>query len=57
MQKSTKLLATTYDLYYDDTSRKPWSFILLDDGKALFRSYGYKTKAAAASVAVRKLNA
>lgn len=46
--------ATTYDLFYDDTKRKPYSFNLIDDdGKVLFQSKQYKTKAAAASAASR----
>jgi len=46
--------ATTYCIYYDDTRRRPWSFNLFDDdGKVLFESKNYKTKAAAASVAAR----
>ncbi len=49
-------MPTTYDIYFDDTRVKPWSFNLLDDdGKVVFESKQYKTKAVAASVAVRKL--
>ena len=50
------MIATTYDIYYDYTRVKPWSFSLLDDdGNVVFESKQYKTKAAAASVAVRRL--
>lgn len=56
MTADLKRVATTYDLYCDDTQRRPWVFILFDDdGNALFESKQYKTKAAAASVAARKL--
>ena len=49
-------MATTYDIYYDDTQRRPWTFNLLDDdGNVVFESKNYKTKAAAASVAARML--
>ncbi len=49
-------MATTYGLYFDGTQRKPWSFCLFDDdGNVLMESKQYKTKAAAASVAARKL--
>lgn len=49
-------MATTYNIYFDDTRAKPWSFDLLDDdGNVVFESKQYKTKAAAASVATRKL--
>jgi uncharacterized protein YegP (UPF0339 family) len=49
-------MPTVFELYFDDTRTKPWSFNLLDDdGNVLFESKNYKTKAAAASVASRKL--
>lgn len=49
-------MATTYNIYFDDTRVKPWGFNLLDDvGNVVFESKQYKTKAAAASAAVRKL--
>lgn len=48
--------ATTANLYYDDTQRRPWSFDLIDDdGTIVYESKSYRTKAAAASVAARKL--
>lgn len=53
MKADLKRVATTYDLYYDDTQRRPWVFILFDDdGNRLFESKQYKTKAAAASAAI-----
>ena len=51
-------MATTYGLYYEEgeENRKPWQFYLFDDdGNVIFESKHYKTKAAAASVAARKL--
>lgn len=49
-------MATTYDIYFDDTRIRPWSFNLLDDdGNVVFESKQYKTKAAATSVASRML--
>ena len=48
--------ATKYVIYFDDTCRFQWSYKLLDDDeKVLFVSKQYKTKAAASSVATRKL--
>lgn len=48
--------ATIYELYFDDTQRRPWSFCLFDDdGNVRMESKQYKTKAAAASVATREL--
>lgn len=50
------MMATRYELLYDDTKRKPWCFAFVDDdGNRLFLSKQYKTKAAAASAAARRL--
>jgi len=50
-------ISTAFNLYMDVTQRKPWTFQLFDeDGNTLFESKQYKSKAAAASVATRKLN-
>lgn len=52
-----EIMATRYSLFFDDASRRPWSFVLEDDdGDVLFRSKSYLTKAAAASVAARMLS-
>lgn len=49
--------ATKYELFYDDTKTKPWSFVLKNDNEEKScESKQYKTKAAAASVATRRLN-
>jgi uncharacterized protein YegP (UPF0339 family) len=50
-------MATRYELLFDDTRKAPWSFVLEDDdGTVVYRSRHYRSKAAAASVAARKLS-
>jgi hypothetical protein len=47
---------TKYVIYFDDTCGFQWSYKLFDDdGNELFESKQYKTNAAAASVASRKI--
>lgn len=49
--------AVAYQVFYNKTQRKPWSFCLYDeDGNEVFDSEQYQTKAAAESAASRKLD-
>jgi len=53
----SKLIATRYEVFFDDTRVKPYSFRLeSEDGCCLYNSAkSYETKAAACSVASRML--